>query len=288
MDVVAKDAELDEQVGRPPADVRAMLSDTERAVVATRGGRQRAGRDGQDDRDEQEEDGEEPRPLPSADRARFLSALAAVASAAGAEHHHGDDDAAAPVRDYALRATPLAAAAVSACIAIEDAAAFCAEARGMQQAMRLNDTLAFLYLTVTAEIGLPLRDARGDRDPAMVALIDAAVGSRFEGHPDQSVLLAAGITEGRLAHWLVGNLDRERRHLTTAAAAVDSALTRVWSAMFLRDLLRDPDAVDLLAQRYGTQRTHALDLAETTAARCGNLRNFCRVSILLLLLLLFV
>lgn len=276
MDVVAKDAELDEQVGRPPADVRAMLSDTERAVVATRGGRQRAGRDDGQDREEEaeeEEDGEEPaRPLPSADRARFLSALAAGA---------GD----AVVRDYALRASPLAAAAVSACIAIEDAAAFCAEARGMQQAMRLDDTLAFLYLTVTAEIGLPLRDARGNRDPAMVALIEAAVASRFEGHPDQSVLLAAGITEGRLAHWLVGNLDRERRHLTAAAAAVDSALTRVWSAMFLRDLLRDPDAVDLLAQRYGTQRTHALDLAETTAARCGNLRNFCRVSILLLLLL---
>jgi hypothetical protein len=85
-----------------------------------------------------------------------------------------------------------------------------------------------------------------------------------------------GITEQKINLWVVGS-SRIRYD-----EAFKKSLTKMWSAMFLREVCDDPYRFESLCQEFGFDRGSALELSLKVVSRRGNLRNFCLVSQLLI------
>jgi hypothetical protein len=72
-----------------------------------------------------------------------------------------------------------------------------------------------------------------------------------------------------LVEWVVGNATVRRN------VEFNDTLTRLWSSLFLKDWLENPDDFENLCKKYGFDRSVALELSSTLASRCHNLKSLC-------------
>jgi hypothetical protein len=78
------------------------------------------------------------------------------------------------------------------------------------------------------------------------------------------------LTEQKLNLWIIGKL---RSNVEFA-----NIITRAWSALFIKELIKDPENFERYCREFGFDRAMATELCATFTSRCGNLKNFCNVS----------
>ena len=99
------------------------------------------------------------------------------------------------------------------------------------------------------------------------------MADNYEFNEDAGVFKLVGLTEREINLWVMGSSKiRNNAHFSRS-------LTRMWSALFMKELCAHPDHFDELCHCFGFERGAALELSSYLASRCSNLRNFCHVSV---------
>ncbi|KAK3908554.1 Protein GlcT [Frankliniella fusca] len=174
------------------------------------------------------------------------------------------------ISDNSMRLSATATASATGSMTIAEAEHCIKETERMEVNMCLQNPLAFLYLSITEGMSKPLiRDSQyyGQDNSSNTRKIDKMLAREFANHPDAPIMTQLGLRSEMLTEWVVGNPTVRK------ISEFTSTLTRLWSAMVIREMLKDPDHFEELCIAYGFDRSSALELTSSLASRCQNLKN---------------
>ena len=175
------------------------------------------------------------------------------------------------------------------------------EAKCFQDDMSLRNPLVFLYLSITEGMGKPLildphykeeenshnsrlinkmvRHLQGSfvhiiKEGGGIPCIKqyplfSQIARDFKSHPDSEAMIKIGLNEETVTEWVVGNPSVRRNK------KFNGMLTRLWSALFVKELLNKPENFEELCLAYGIDRPSALEMTSSLASRCQNLKSLC-------------
>ncbi|KAK3908538.1 Helicase POLQ-like [Frankliniella fusca] len=173
--------------------------------------------------------------------------------------------------DYGLRLTAFAIATASGSLSLDDATKFVAEINEYQERLCMRDYLIFLYLSLTKDMCRPIVDPPTSTRAVYDAttLISEKIATPYTRHSAMQTFEMVGLPQNKVELW--SKVSPRIR----SDPAFNDKLTRMWSALFLNDLIQSPEAYEELCVSYGFDRGMVLELSTSLASRCMNLKSFC-------------
>ncbi|KAK3909618.1 Helicase POLQ-like [Frankliniella fusca] len=174
--------------------------------------------------------------------------------------------------DVTLYVGPLASAVTAGSLSLEEAELFIQEAEDLENQMCLRNTLTVLYLSMSEGNSKPISGSSSSEHNITPMFISNVIANNFPSHPESEFMTRLGITEAKLNIWL---RSRYAGNIIKKDPSFPSRLRRLWSAMFLNDIVTSPEKYDAICSKYGFCRGMSVELISGTTNRLTGLKNFC-------------